>query len=140
MKETLRCVFTGLALLLAAGCSTPASRIQSQQAAFDGWPAAVQAKVRTGQIDVGFTPPMVQVALGTADRSYTRTTDRGSSEVWVYFDHSPKISVGVGVGGSSGSTAYGGSMVVGNEGFRDNEVLRVIFEGGQVVAVESRRK
>jgi hypothetical protein len=140
MKESLRCLLAGLALILAAGCSTLESRIRSQQAAFDAWPPAVQEKIRAGQIDLGFTLAMVQVALGDADRTYTRATDRGTSEVWVYFDHSPKISVGVGVGSSSGSTAYGGSMVVGNEGFRDNEVLRVIFEGGKVVAVESRRK
>ena len=140
MKETLRCLLAGFALILGAGCSTPASRIQNQQAVFDAWPAGVQEKVRAGHLDLGFTPEMVQVALGAADRSYTRTTDRGSSEVWVYFDHGPKISVGLGVGGSSGSTAYGGSMVVGDDGFRDNEVLRVIFEGGKVVAIETRRK
>ena len=41
-------------------------------------------------------------------------------------------------GAEIGANEHG--VVIGNEGFRDNEVLRVIFEGGRVVAVETRRK
>src|SRR5687768_8091252 len=60
-----RCSFLAIVLLLfAAGCSTPASRISRHQEAFSEWPEAIQEKVRAGQIDLGFTPEQVRVALG----------------------------------------------------------------------------
>ena len=139
MKEPLRCVFTGLALLLG-GCSTPASRIQSHQANFNAWPAAVQAKVQAGVADVGFLPEMVEVALGTPDRISTLKTDTGLSEIWAYLDHGPRFSAGIGVAGGGASSAYGGGVAVSDQSFRDSNVVRVIFEGGKVTAIETYRK
>jgi hypothetical protein len=140
MKSPFRCLLAGGALLLATGCGTPATRISSHQAAFDTWPAEVQAKVRTGHVDVGFTAEMVRVALGDADRMFLRTTEKGAMEVWVYDDHRPSFSFGLGLGTSHGSTAYGGGVTVGSDSFRDGEVMRVVFDGGRVAAIESRRK
>ncbi len=107
MNKILRSLSVLVVLIAVAGCSTPASRIQNHQAAFDAWPAAVQQEVRAGRAGIGFTPEMVQVALGEADRRYTRTSLQGTSEVWVYLDHGPKFSIGVGLGGYSGNSAYG---------------------------------
>jgi hypothetical protein len=140
MKHLPLGLLASAVLLFAAGCSTPASRISSHQAAFDTWPAAVQEKVRAGQVDVGFTAEMVRVALGDADRMFTRTTEKGAMEVWVYNDNRPSFSIGLGLGTSHGSTAYGGGVAVGGDSFRDGEVMRVVFEGGRVAAIESRRK
>ena len=83
---------------------------------------------------------MVRVALGEPDRVFARTTEKGSDEVWVYLDSGPRFSIGIGMGGSSGSAAYGGGVILSDEGFRENEVLRVVFEFGRVVAVEARRR
>lgn len=66
------------------GCSTPASRIKKNPALFNSFPPEVQTKVSNGQVDVGFTKDMVAMALGRADRTYTRKTAAGSSEVWAY--------------------------------------------------------
>ena len=140
MKKILRFLPLAAALLLVQGCSTPSSRIEHHQAAFNSWPDDVRQKVQSGHVDVGFTTEMVQVALGEADRAYTRTSAQGTSDVWVYLDHGPKFAVGVGVGGYSGNTAYGTSVTVGDDVFRENEVLRVVFQNGRVVALESRRK
>ena len=140
MNKMLRCLPVLAALIAVAGCSTPASRIRSHQAAFATWPAAAQQEVSAGRVAIGFTPEMVLVALDEPDRRYTRTTERGTSEVWMYMQHGPKFSIGVGLGGVSGNTAIGGSMVVGDEAFRDNEVMRVIFDGGRVSGIEQRRK
>ena len=147
MKNYLPRLILPVALLIfLAGCSTPESRIQSQQAAFDSWPADVQQKVRAGHVDIGFTPAMVQVALGEPDRAYGRVTAQGESQVWVYADHGPKFSIGVGVGSSSGSyrggssTAVGVGMSTGNDAFRNDEKLRVVFMGGKVIGVETRTK
>jgi hypothetical protein len=140
MKKILLCLAAGAALVLAAGCSTVESRIKSHQTSFDTWPAEIRDRVRAGRVAVGFTAEMVQVALGQPDRAFARTTERGSSEVWVFLDSGPKFSIGIGVGGYNGSTAYGGGVTLVDDGFRDNEVLRVILEGGRVVAIEARRR
>ena len=99
----------------------------------------MQAKIRAGRIDVGFTPEMVQVALGDPDRKSTRTTAAGTSEVWAYFDHGPKFSFGVGLGAVNGASAYGGGVAVGNRDLLDDEILRVIFDGDRVTAIETRK-
>lgn len=77
------------ALCLAglAGCaSTPESRIAANQAYFDGLPVAAQARIRGGQIETGFTPGMVQLALGEPSRRMVRHEAGAAepTEVWLY--------------------------------------------------------
>ncbi|HWA86406.1 MAG TPA: hypothetical protein VG710_09305 [Opitutus sp.] len=127
----------GLAVA-AAGCSTVDSRMQSHRAAFDSWPAEVQRNVRAGRITLGFTPEMVRVALGDPGQVRTRSTKEGQAEVWVYYNSGPRFSLGVGMGMATRGGAYAGGVGVG-EGYRDEEVLRVIFEGGKVSAIESTK-
>lgn len=136
--KTLVLLLTLSLLMLAASCATVDSRVQDNQAAFDSWPADVQEKVRAGKVDVGFTQEMVRVALGEPDRVMSRTTDRGVAEGWVYMDKSPKFSLGLGLGTVRGSSAFGGGVTMGDD-WRDEEVLRVIFEGGRVSALETRK-
>jgi hypothetical protein len=138
MKLSLHHVSALAVLLVVAGCSTPTKRIGAHQTNFDTWPAAVQEKVRAGQVDVGFTEEMVQVALGDPDNRSTRTTVHGTSEVWGYLDHKPKFSLGVGMGTSRGNTGYGGGVVVGDNGLPADIVMQVVFQAGRVVAIESR--
>lgn len=139
MKPLLRSLVFALTMIVLAGCGTVDSRIHSHQAAFDNWPADIRERVQAGHIDVGFTREMVEVALGGPDRTASRTTAQGTSEVWIYFDRGPKFSIGIG-GASFGShSAVGGGVVVGNNGFRDNEVMRVIFNGSIVEAIETRK-
>ena len=138
MKSYLLAV--GLALAaVAAGCSTVDSRVKKHEAAFNTWPADVQEKVRAGQVEVGFTEEMVRVALGDPARTVSRTTAQGQADVWIYADKSPKFSIGLGVGGMRGNTGVGGGVTVGDNMWRDDEAMRVIFEGGRVSAIERRR-
>lgn len=132
-------VFAALALALAfAGCSTPDSRIEKNSASFAGYPPAVQAKIRAGEIEVGYTSDMVQLALGKPDRVIRRRTAAGESEVWIYADKSPTFSFGVGIGG--GGHHSGGGVAVGasTDGDRDDR-LRVVFDAGKVTAIERRK-
>jgi hypothetical protein len=138
MKTIWLSLFSLAALALAASCASVDSRVQDHQAAFESWPADVQDKVRAGQVDVGFTQEMVTVALGKPDRITSRTSDRGVEEGWVYMDKGPKFSIGLGLGSSRGSSAFGGGVTVGDD-WRDEEVLRVMFQGGKVSAIERRR-
>lgn len=84
---------------------------------------------------------MVRVALGDPARTFTRTDNDGTSEVWVYRGKEPRFSVGLGVGTSRGSTGFGGGVGIGTGGSRDSEdATRVVFAGGRVSAVETATK
>ncbi|HUJ42928.1 MAG TPA: hypothetical protein VLW52_04895 [Opitutaceae bacterium] len=123
--------------LVLVGCATtPAERIAKNRAVFESWPPDVQAKVQAGEVALGFTPEQVQIALGAPDHSFTRVTERGTEEVWGYRDRKPRISVGVGVVGGGGNTRVGGATVVNSGGPYYDDVLRVVFEGGRVSAIE----
>jgi len=137
MKTPLSSVFAAL-LLLTASCASVDSRVSDHKAAFDAWPADVQEKVRAGKVDIGFSPEMVEVALGKPDRLSSRTTAGGQADVWVYFDKGPNFSIGLGVGSYNSSSAVGAGVTVGDD-FRDDEKMRVIFEGGRVTAIEMRK-
>jgi len=157
MKNTtpsFRLPLTFVAALLAlvfSGCSTPAGRITKNQEAFDSWPVEVREKVRAGQVDLGFTPEQVLVALGKPTRTYAHKSENGEAEIWAYSGKSGKwpigLSVGLGAGRSSGGYWGGGSSTGGAIGINTgsygrgavDEALRVIFEGGLVVAVEARK-
>jgi hypothetical protein len=136
--KPLPLVLSGLLLLAVVGCATPESRARKNEAAVSSWPAAVQQNVRAGKIDVGYTQDMVRVALGDPDRLSSRTTASGTADVWIYFDKSPKFSIGLGLGSSRGGTSFGGGVNVGDD-WRDQEVMRVIFERGVVSAIERRK-
>jgi hypothetical protein len=73
-------------LLAAAGCATPESRIRRNPELFAGFPPDVQANVRKGRIDVGYTKPMVSLALGRPARIYDRQAAEGLFEIWIYTD------------------------------------------------------
>lgn len=127
------------ALILTA-CSSVSSRIARNREAFDSYPLAVQEKITRGEVDVGFTEEQVRLAMGDPDRVSTRTTADGVSEVWSYRSKKGRFSVGVGVGvfGGGGSTRVGTGVGVNTGGDRyDDERLRVVFERGQVSAVET---
>lgn len=125
---------------LVAGCSTVDSRIAKNRAEFSSWPPAVQDKVVAGKIDLGFTPEQVLMALGEPDRRFTRTTADGTTAVWSYRDHGPKISFGLGLGfGGRRSGGFGG--VVLGPGYQDDEQLGVVFDRtGKVSAIETRQR
>lgn len=125
-----------LALVLS-GCSTTDSRIQDNQAAFNASAPDVQAKIREGKVDIGFTEQQVLMALGKPDRRYTRTTAEGTTDVWAYEDHKPSFSFGFGVAGGGGGTMVGSGVAIGT-GDRSGDKLRVIFNGGRVKALETR--
>ena len=141
MNKFLRCLTPAAVLLLMAGCSTPADRIQKHQAAYNTWPADVQREVSAGRIAVGYLPEMVKVALGEPDGVFSVVDiANGPVETWSYLDHSPSWSIGVGVGGSNGSTAIGTGVSVGSPNWGPKEKTRVIFEHGRVVAIQQRQK
>lgn len=127
-------------LFLLGACSSPDSRIADNRSAFDRFSPDIQQKIRTGQVDVGFTPEMVIMSLGEPARKFTRKTDKGDTEVWSYHDDSPKFSFGVGVGSGGRGSSVGGGVGVSTGGYDPDEKVRVEFREGLVTAVDLMRK
>ncbi len=129
-------------LLLLAGCSTPQTRARSNPDLMATLSPDERAQVEAGEIDLGFTEEMVQIALGDTDRRYVERTAEGETVIWAY--HASRglsgVSVGVGVGtgiGRTRGTAVGGGVSVGTGGrLRPEERMRVVFHEGQVVGIE----
>ncbi len=74
----------GVAFLLAGCVSTPERRIERNPALFASFPPEAQARVRKGEVAVGFTKDMVRLAIGEPRHVHARTTQAGESEVWTY--------------------------------------------------------
>ena len=74
----------GLFLIVAGCVSTPASRIKKNPELFASFPVNVQAKVQRGEVEVGFSRVMARLALGLPQRVYTRVSDGGQVEIWIY--------------------------------------------------------
>ena len=81
--RSLRSVTLLLSLMLV-GCSTTQSRIAQHQSAFDQLTTEQREMVMKGQIDIGFTPAMVYMALGSPHRKIQQKTMDGESTGWVY--------------------------------------------------------
>jgi len=140
-KPAMRLISSMLCLasvaLLAACSSTPDSRIAKNQGTFGAYAPAVQQKIRAGEVDVGFTPEMVRLALGEPTRQFNRQTGSGTTEVWVYHDNGPRFSFGVGIGGAVGRHGGAGVGVSTSTGGSDpGEKMRVEFRDGKVAAVD----
>lgn len=135
------CVLLPLALLLA-GCATPAKRIQQNQELFDSFPVAAQARIRGGQIDLGFTPDMVRIALGEPQRKTLRRSAAGDLEVWFYLDtirryDRQRVDIdGLSLSGPGGLRSLGGSAWINVEQSREFVRVRVEFQNGAVTAIE----
>lgn len=133
-------------LVVAAGCvSTPERRIARSPELFASFPAEVQAKIRQGQVDIGFTPEMVRMALGEPQGVHSRVTETGALDIWTYTG----ISHGSTMVPVDSSYAYRdrhgrlrraydvGWVPVGYT--REYPVLRLEFEGGRLKAFEKVR-
>lgn len=122
---------------IAAACSSPSARIRRQKAAFDAYPPAVQERIRAGQVEVGYTPEQVTLALGKPDRKYVRKTASGAQDVWGYAVGSsrPRMGLNLGMGSWGGRGAMSGGVGVESEAAHD-ERARIVFEDSRVVSVE----
>ena len=130
-------IFLVVLLLTLAGCATtPADRIAQHQTVFNAWPAEVQAKIRAGQVAVGFTEEQVRMALGDPERVITRTTAQGVSLVWAYRRRGPHFSFGVGMAGGNGHTGYGAGVAMTDHSYFSGDALHVVLMNGQVVSIE----
>ena len=135
-----------MGLVLAAGClSSPERRIQKAPEVFAAFPPDVQAKVRKGEVDIGFTPDMVRLALGGPSRMRTRKTAAGEVEIWIYTVY--RYGTGLRpIANEHWYRASDGRMYLGTapvfistDTREEYPVLRLEFEGGKVHSIERSR-
>jgi len=126
----------GIAAGLLAGCqSFPTDRIAAHQAEYNSWPPEVQAKVRAGQVDVGYTQEQVFIALGQPTAKTQAGVPGNLTEVWIY--HRRAARFGFAVGGASfgrGGGVAGGASVNGLKLGVDTDG-QVVFTNGLLTSV-----
>lgn len=134
-----------LGIVLVAGCSTPARRIERNRALFDSFPYEVQEKVREGVVDLGYTPEMVAMAAGRPDRVYVRRTGEGVTEIWAYTalcmtpyrpSWTDRYFLYHGADGEPRYASYG-RWPGGAPPHAEYETLRIEFTDGTVAAIET---
>ncbi len=135
MRLSLASLALGLALAVA-GCATPQTRIDQNQAAFASYSPDIQAKIKAGLIEIGFTPQQVELARGKPDFKATRATTTGQAEDWIYGDHRARLGLGIGGGEASGNTAVAGGASISGIPLGKPHQLQVTFMNGVVIAFE----
>lgn len=79
------CGLAAVMIGVAGGCAhTPERRIQQNAELFETFPPDVQESVRAGEVEIGYTPEMVFLALGPPDRKVSRRTADEVREIWFY--------------------------------------------------------
>lgn len=145
IMKTPLALISCVAALMLAGCSTVQSRIEEKSAVFNALPAETQSRIQQGLIDVGYTPDMVYIAMGKADRVVERSTGEGSETVWIYNDYYQEYE-GSHFAGYRRSVYYDPRIrayrvyyqPVHADVYRDRaeEVARVVFKDGKVTSIE----
>ena len=142
----IRNIVLPLVLVSVMGCATPETRIRKEPELFASFPPEVQAKVRQGQIAIGFSQAEVRMALGDPDRVYHRATTSSTNEIWSYtaltYRTFPQYSTAFTPFPEPWpNSAYIPGVVLLDVQERDEyEALRVEFENGRVKAIETRKR
>ena len=128
----------GLVAGLALACSTVDSRIRESQGLFDSYPPEIQAKIRSGEIGVGYTPEMVEMAWGEPSRREQVTGEDFVADVWTWSRSSPGVGFGIGSGGYYGGNVGVGTGILLGDGARYEDRKQVEFRNGEVVTFRNR--
>jgi hypothetical protein len=128
-----------LLLALTACQSTPQQRVDRNADFVATLSEADQANLAAGIVEVGYTPQMVEIALGEPDEVAFRQTADGEVEVWGYTHRKPSIGIGIGGGSYGGSGGVGGGISLGTGGDKVYDQV-VTFRDGEVVEIESRSR
>lgn len=90
-----------------AGCQSPRdSRISEKRELFASLPPSVQATIKEGLVDLGFSPEMVQMALGTPNQVQSGQAAEGQMMTWTYKNFVLSDSAAVKVGMNTPGTRY----------------------------------
>ena len=139
-------VCLGVAVLMAGCVSTPASRIKKDPGLFASVPPEIQAKVKLGQVEVGFTKDMAKIALGLPQRIHTRTTEAGQVEIWIYMGYRyvsyyEPMDAGYWYRDRAGRLCRSYDPVWVDRGYsQEYPTLRLEFAGDKIKAIERMKR
>ncbi len=97
-------------------------------------PADVQAKIRDGKVEVGFTEEQVLLAKGKPSRVGKQTKESGDSLIWIYEHPVPGLGFGLGLSGGSGGVGAGVGIDTG--GGSMEVLMQITFSNGIVTTVD----
>ncbi|HWA85147.1 MAG TPA: hypothetical protein VG710_02900 [Opitutus sp.] len=145
--------FPFLVLLLVslglAGCDTFEHRAQQKAGTFAALTPAQRDKLKQGVIELGDTPDMVYIALGTPDEKRERSTPAGTETDWIYNTYHEEFA---------GNVTAGYHRVLVYDPARkrfvvfldpihtavyqqtEEENIRATFRGGRLVAIEQPKR
>lgn len=140
-------LFIGCAVLLAAGCSTPETRIRQNPEIFNRLSVEEQELIIQGKVAIGFDEDMVRLALGEPDRIWTRTDMEGATQAWSYTTYETSDGhplyrgwyhryYGPYYGWAPGHYPY----YMSYPARREREVLKVVFKDGRVISIEEESR
>jgi len=138
-----RWLWLALALALAGGatgCASPSYRIGKHPEYFNTLAPDKQARLRAGELDLGYTKQDVYLAVGWPDAKYTRRTAAGESEVWAYWAYEADRPYDSFHDGRYPLGSTWRSYPGGHGWYRRSayEHLRIIFDNGLISAIESK--
>ena len=113
---TLASRLAALFILLVAGCqSARETRIQEKAAFFGTLDSRTQDLIRKGDVDAGFSPELVYLALGQPNRIQSGEAAEGRMETWTYrnFLYGSSAAMRLGVN-NPGARYQGGSILAPN--------------------------
>lgn len=126
-----------VAAALLAGCqSYPSDRISARQAEFNSWPPDVQAQVRQGLVQIGFTPDQVWMALGDPQTKTMAGPPGDVTEVWVYHRRAPVFGFGIGGASFGRHSALAGGVSVNGLRLGQDVDGEVVFTNGRVTNLQ----
>ncbi|MCX6992328.1 MAG: hypothetical protein NT011_04210 [Kiritimatiellaeota bacterium] len=136
-----------VSLIVLAGCATPESRIKDNPGLFASFPPEVQQNVRQGQIDIGYTPEMVEMALGKPDKIETEKAAEGARDIWSYTDttsttEQQTYTPSPYVTDKDGDTTYQyrPPVTVNSQKLQEYEKLHVEFMNGKVTKIKTANR
>lgn len=140
-------VVIGIAIVgLITGCMSIQEmrdkRIADNQGVFNSFPPSIQAQVRRGEIDIGFSMDMVRLAWGVPDDVFSRKTSSGVTTVWRYtktriYPYSEHMLIPIRYIDSEGRARISYRSVWINRDTREEyTVARIEFSAGSVSAIE----
>lgn len=147
MNKPASAAMATIVLMVLAGCATPESRIRDNPGLFASFPPDVQQNVRQGRIEIGYTPEMVTMALGKADKVETEKAAEGTTEIWSYTDttstteqqtYTPSPYV-IDKDGDT-SYKYQPPVTVNSQKIQEYEKMHVEFVNGKVTKIKTANR
>lgn len=147
MKKLIQVPLLVAAVLALAACSTIGTRIHQNAAYFNSLDPNTRAKIAHGDVEIGFTPRMVYIALGNPDLKRERVTPQGRNEVWIYRSYYEYYDGTAMVGYRRWFVPYGHFYRVYWEPvYRDyyhqetEDNIRVTFRNGRVIMIDQAKR